>query len=436
MKMTTFQMITLIAFGMFMVLGIAIFSVFGGIAGNNGVGVVLVWGTADQQTMETLLAQLKSQNKTFRDVTYVQKSPTTYTSDLINAMASGAGPDLFLVTQDNIQSFANKVLPIPYNSVSQSAYTTAFIDEGQLFLTPTGSLALPFMVDPLVMYWNKNLFATAGVATPPQYWNGFLDLAPKITSIDAGSNVQQSAVALGEWQNIVHAKEILSTLFMQAGDSIVLRAADGSAQAVFGQTPANQASNPSQSALLFYTEFANPTKTTYSWNRSLLKSRDLFVAGNLAVYFGFSSEYKDIAAANPNLSFAVAMAPQIQGSTVHMTFGQLTGVAIARTARNAPGALLVAQGLVSQVSQQALALQTGMPSVRRDVALDTSANAATQVFAQSALITRGWLDPDSAQTDAMFKSMIESVLSGKADPAGAVAQSAQQMGLLTRQLQQ
>ncbi|MDB5224928.1 MAG: hypothetical protein JWO43_550 [Candidatus Adlerbacteria bacterium] len=419
-----------------MVLGIAVFSLYGGIGGTNSAGAVVIWGTADTETMDALLGTLRSQDKIFRDVSYFQKTSGTYTQDLIDAIASGQGPDLFLVSQSDILSFSNKVTPVPYSAVSQSAYTTAFIDEGNLFLTPTGALALPFMVDPLVMYWNKNLFASAGVPQPPLYWNDFLDLAPKITSIDAGSNVQQSAVALGEWQNISHAKEILATLFIQAGDPIVQRGAEGAPQAVFGLTPAGQATNPSQSALLFYTEFANPSKTTYSWNRALKLSRDLFTAGNLAVYFGFGSEYKLIAAANPNLSFAVAKMPQIQGSLVQMTFGQLTGVAIARTAHNPNGALLVAQGLASKTSQTLIAQQTGMPTVRRDVVVDTSANAASRVFVQSALIARGWLDPSPAQTDLVFKDMVESVLSGKTDPAGAVSQSSQQIGLLTRQLLQ
>ena len=121
--------------------------------------------------------------------------------------------------------------------MSQAQFTDSFIDEGQIFLTPNGALALPFSIDPLVMYWNQDIFASAGLAKPPQYWNDFLNIAPKITSLDAGQSVAKSAVALGEWSNVTNAKAILSSLFMQAGDPIVARNAAGQLVAVFGQMP-------------------------------------------------------------------------------------------------------------------------------------------------------------------------------------------------------
>ena len=73
---------------------------------------------------------------------------------------------------------------------------------------------------------------------------------------------------------------------------------------------------------------------------------------------------------------------------------------------------------------------TGMPPARRDVALDTAASAVTEIFARSALFSRGWVDPNSAATDGIFKLMIESVVSGKQEPAGAVSEAAQEFAQL------
>src|SRR6185369_6331845 len=131
--------------------------------------------------------------------------------------------------------FENKVRPIPYSTVSQSTYVSSYIDEGNLFLTPQGALALPFSVDPLVMYYNRDLLASAGVASAPQHWNDSLSLSPKLTSLDASQNVKRAAVSLGAWSNILHAKEILSTLFIQAGEPITARSAQGALVPVFGQ---------------------------------------------------------------------------------------------------------------------------------------------------------------------------------------------------------
>ena len=425
--MSVFQIISLAVSGFLLVGGIIIFALYGGAGGNssNVVGPVVVWGTVDTGVMGTLLDNLRQTDKTFQGVTYVQKKTTTYKDDLINALASGTGPDLFLVSQSDVVSFSDKLTTIPYTATPQASFESSFIDEAQLFETPQGLLAMPFTVDPLVMYWNKNLFASAGVAQPPRYWKEFLPLAPKITSIDAGSTVHRSAVALGEWSNIRHAKDILSTLFIQAGDTIVARQADGSLTTTFNTASAGNGTSQAESALLFYSEFADPAKTTYSWNRSLPNSFSAFVAGDLAVYMGLASDYRLLLAANPNLSFGVALLPQIEGNSVHATFGEMNALAVARNAKNPQGALTVALALAGAPAQTALLEQTGLPTVRRDLVIDTSNNAAGAVFVQSALISRGWLDPNPSLTDPLFEGMVESVLSGKGTPATSVSEAAQ-----------
>ena len=421
--MSTFQIIVLGVCAALILIGVGVFASFGGVLGGGSLGRVTIWGTADNNTIDQLITTLRSSDDAFQDVSYIEKDPATYHDQLINAMAAGTGPDLILLAHDELHSFEDKLLTIPYGMVSQTSFLNSFIDESQLFLTTEGELALPFIIDPLVMYWNRDLFASAGVALPPQFWNDFLTLAPKITSLDAGANVKKSAVALGQWQNIAHAKAILSTLFMQAGDRIVVRGQGGALDAVFGSTPSNAPSNPAESALRFYTEFANPSKTTYSWNRTLPLSTTAFTAGDVAVYFGFASEYPMIAARNPNLRFGVAKVPQIEGASNRITFGRLTGLAIPRNSGNPSGAAQIAQKLASSEAVSVLASLTGLPPVRRDVKVDTSSNAAMAVFADSALISRGWVDPSKAETDLIFKTMIESVISGRSDTGAAVGEA-------------
>jgi ABC-type glycerol-3-phosphate transport system substrate-binding protein len=329
MKMTPFQLILTGIFAVLILLGVGIFATKNSSSGGGPVGPVTLWGTAGVDTMEALLATLRQSDKvSFESVVYVEKNPSTFTSELVNAMATGNGPDLFLVSDADVSTFADKITPIPYSAVSQRDFTDAFIDEGQLFLTTQGALALPFSVDPWIMYWNRDLFASAGVAKPPTYWNDFLDMAPRLTSLDASGNIKKSAVALGEWSNVVGAKNIMALLLLQAGDAIVVRGETGALVSVLGRTPEGVQENPAASALQFYTEFANPSKTIYSWNRSLPNSQNSFVAGDLAVYLGPASDYPTITNRNPNLHFGVALVPQIEGNAVKLTFGRLTGVAI------------------------------------------------------------------------------------------------------------
>ena len=426
MNTSPFQLVVLGIFAVCILVGVGVFAISGGGRGNS-VGVVNIWGTLDSNVVDTALQALRQNDKTFQDTHYVQRPAATYTADLVNAMAAGQGPDLFLITQEYLIPFSNKIFTIPYSSVSQATYLSSYFDEGQLFLTPQGPQALPFVVDPLVMYWNKTLFSSAGIAQPPTQWNDLLPIAQKLTTLSGSQVITRSAVALGAWSNITNAKAILSTLFMQAGDQIVGRGADGTYQATFGMQLSGSAENPSGSALRFYTDFGNPGKQNYSWNRSLPNSANAFLAGTLAVYFGFASEYATLASRNPNLQIGVATVPQL--GTIASTYSRMTGVAISRSSQNPQGALAIAIRLTSQ-SGAAAAAAVGLVPARRDAAPDSTANAAAAVFGRSALIGRGWLDPSPAQTDALFGQMVESVTSGASTPTGAVSDAAQKLEAL------
>ncbi len=420
-----FQYIFIGIFAVSIVLGVAAFALYSAKSGNS-VGNVTIWGTVDGAVMTLVIAGLRGTDKSFQNVTYVYKNTASYEGDVVNAMASGLSPDIVLVSENNISIFADKLYQIPYASFPQSTYLSSYVDEAQLFLTSEGILALPLSIDPLVMYWNRDLLASAGVAQPPKYWNGVLSIVPKITVFDMQSNIQKSGISLGGWDNIAYAKEILSTLMMQAGNQIVVRGGDGYLDVLF-----NSSRNTS-SALQFYTEFANPSKTNYSWNRSMLLSRDAFSAGDVAMYFGFASDYQTIIKRNPNLHFGVALLPQIEGNTTHLTYGRMVGLAISRTAPNVAGALIIAQKLSSVVGITAVMQETGGPSVRRDIAQDTSASASATVFAQSALIARGWLDPSPIKTNEIFQTMINSVVNGKSQPSEAVSEASQALQALVQ----
>ncbi|MDE2071158.1 MAG: extracellular solute-binding protein [Patescibacteria group bacterium] len=432
-SMSTFQLLVIGAFIILAIVGVGAFAVFGGALGGSGVGPVVVWGTRSQDEMTTLIESLRSQNKAFEQVTYVEKDPSTYTKELVSAMAAGTGPDLFLIDQENLGAFVDKVGIIPYGAISQGTFANSYIDEGQVFLSPQGAYALPFLIDPMVMYWNRDLFAQAGLGQPPTLWSDFTKadgIPTKISAIDTSQNVKRSAVAMGAWDNVANAKAILSTLFMQSGDPIVGRdSSTGNLISVFGRTPSAAAENPASSALRFYTEFADPGKSTYSWNRALPLSTNAFVAGDVGVYFGFASEYQSLLQRNPNLHFGVDVVPQLQNAP-QMTYGLLTGVAISRTAHNVNGALVIAEALTAQTASAVEARTTGLPPARRDVQVDTSGNAAAATFVRSALIARGWLDPDPASTNSIFKGMINSVVSGASTPDAAVSDASQEMSQL------
>ena len=255
-------------------------------------------------------------------------------------------------------------------------------------------------------------------------------MALKLTKKDGSLNIRQAAAALGEFSNITNAKEIISALIMQAGSPITRRKGD-SIEVVL-QDKFGKPIIPAESAINFYTEFANPLKAFYSWNRSLPKSKEYFISGDLAVYFGFASELFDIQAKNPNLNFDVAYFPQAKESRKLLTYGKMLAFAIPKNSINKSAALQVAVTLSRKSAIQSLGEATGLPPVRRDLLAEKPENAYKTIFYDSALRAASWLQPEGKETTRIFQDMIESITAGRRATSEAVQKANEELRLLIK----
>ncbi|MBI2048817.1 MAG: extracellular solute-binding protein [Parcubacteria group bacterium] len=431
--MNLFQTGLLIIFSFFIIFGVLVFA---GIipffdSTPDGVGgEVVLWGTLPAVNIAAPLEELNRANEDVFSVRYVEKKAATFDTELVEALASGTGPDMILLPHEFIVRHENKIFPVPYSSFSARSFRDSFIEEGELYLKDDGIVALPFSVDPLVMYWNRGIFADAGRAAPPAEWSEFLTLAPLITKKDTSLNISQSLVALGDFLNIRNAKDILSTLILQAGNPIVEK--EGNTQRVTLRDQRGFVTPPAQSAFRFYTEFANPSKPIYSWNRSLPDSRDMFAAGDLAVYFGYAGERGALAAQSPRLNFDVAVVPQTKDADRKTTFGKMTGVAVLKNSRNAQTAFYAAFALTGKSFIDAFGKSSGLPPVRRDLLAEKprNADALTSVFYDSALISSAWLDPQPAETNRIFDAAVRNILSGRSTVGSAVSEAHESIAAL------
>jgi ABC-type glycerol-3-phosphate transport system substrate-binding protein len=311
-----------------------------------------------------------------------------------------------------ILRYRNKIYTIPYTVLPELTFKQTYIQEGELYLTETGALALPFNVDPLVMYWNRDIFNNAGLTKPPANWTEVSDLAIKLTQKDRTQNILRSGVALGEFRNVNNAKEIISALLLQAGNPIIKLSSAGEVASVLKDNLGYQKA-PAISALNFFTIFSNPTEKNYSWNRSLANSLDVFANGDLAIYFGLASDFLKIKNKNPNLNFAVASLPQIAGAKTYQTFGNMLGLAIMKDSANPAGTYTVLSSLTSADAVPFWKDILNLPSARRDILGQTETNAIKAVFNDSAVKSKGWLDPNNSKSSAIFQEMIESYTTGR-----------------------
>ncbi len=413
-------------FGFIAVLGLVLFANFQGFSsGGPQVGKVLIWGTLPSSDFNSALSTFREAHTEYASVSYVEQPAETFDRDLAEAIATGRGPDLVVITQEELLSAQGKLTLIPSSTLSERDFRDDYLPIHELYLTSNGTYGVPFLVDPLVLFYNRPILASAGAPRPPATWEAVTGLASAVNRQTDAQTVTQSLIALGTYENVENARAILSLLFLQAGYSISEPASAGmratlsdSKESVFGNSPA-------VSALNFYTEFANPGKTVYSWNRSLPLSRDAFVAGDLALYLGFASERNDLALANPNLDFDMAPAPSPSLTTTRISYGNAYAFAIPRASKNSDGALRAALTLSGKDGSYLFARATGMAPALRSELAPTKDDLFEPVYYPEALVARAWLSPAIEETDRIFATMVTNVLSGRESVASAISTATQ-----------
>ncbi|MEI6478775.1 MAG: extracellular solute-binding protein [bacterium] len=419
---STVQYVIIGIFVVFIVIGIVIFAGFTGNSnsGSGGSVQVSVWGVIPESAINNAVDKINTKAAGTVNISYKQHPLATFDNDLANAIAQGSGPDLVILPESNLLKDNKLFVTIPYTAIPQRTFQDTFASPASIFLTSKGITALPIIIDPLVLYWNKDIFATAGVPTPPSTWKDLTDLVPKLSNITTGKTILQSAISFGEYQNVKNAKEILLTLFFQAGNPIIQLQNDNLINITYSGGSGDNQANLVESALSFYTQFANPSSVAYSWNRSLSNSDDMFLRGKSATYVGYASEYPTLSSQNPNLNFDVSVIPQASGTTNSVTYAKVYGVAIVNASKNQQSALTNAEALVSSDFMGYFTDETGLPSVRISQLSAQNSNSAGEIFRRSILIGKDWLDPDPNSTNNYFQAMIESVDNGSSNVSDAV----------------
>jgi ABC-type glycerol-3-phosphate transport system substrate-binding protein len=391
--MSKFQLALLVVFGVFIVIAVILFSQSRG-SSSSAVNVS-VWGSLPQYEFSRLL-----------------ESSLLTQDDSVKYLAVGIAPDLIILPQEDLLREKSKLMLIPSESLKSADFVNTFIKHGEMFQTSLGTYALPFYIDPMVLYWNRDLLAKYGFSRAPMYWDEIYDYVSKINIKDGAGNITQTTIALGEARNIPHAKDILSLLMLQAGTPITAYQGERLRSTLLEGIGTAQI--PSVAALEFYTQFANPQKSFYTWNRSQTVAQTHFTSGKSAMYLGFASELPTLKAKNPTMDIGVSPVPQSRTSNKSLTISRLYGLAVSRSSKDGAGALTAALKLISKGVSESLTTATSFVPTRRDVLADKPSDPAQFTFYSVALQSTGWHDPDPSGTEKAFVELIESVTSGRA----------------------
>lgn len=432
MKLSLFQGILIGAFGLAALVGLFVFATYTGSSGQSAIGSVTIWGTLPRSELEAFITQVTQTNTDFKTVSYIEKNPTTLASDLAEAIATGNAPDLVLASQENLFALSKFVAPISFQSLSPNSFQSTFIQGAEVFTTAGGYYGVPFLVNPLVLFYNRSILSSSGVAQPPATWEALTGLVPSVAVFTPTRQVTRGLIALGTYSNVRNARGILSTLFLQTGTPLSKYSTGGLLAADLGVTSTTGVP-PGEAVVSFYTQFADPSKFSYTWNASLPDSRQAFQVGDLALYFGYASEARYLRQVNPNLSFAVSLLPQPATASAKRVYGLIYAFMIPRGAKNAAGAYQVAILLANPAAQAVAAGATGLAPANLNVLASPPADPSAAVAYSEALYTFGWLSPAASDTDAVFSGMIGNVISGRTNLEAALASAERFLSSLLQQ---
>src|SRR5574344_393612 len=160
--MKNFQTILMVIFGVGGIIGVFVFSGMinvGKDSKNELSGNIVVWGTLESSDFNKAISSILPSISKNLSVFYVSKNKDNYQSELIDAFARGKGPDLFLITQDMIIKNKDFIYTIPYKNYTEIDFRNKYIDGADIYLNGKGVIALPLVIDPLVLYYNNNMLA-------------------------------------------------------------------------------------------------------------------------------------------------------------------------------------------------------------------------------------------------------------------------------------
>ena len=394
---------------------------------------IIFWGFEDQEVYRLLFKDFQAAYS-YIDIEYVQKSPETYEKELLSAMASGQGPDVFAIKNSWLPRYQDKISPLPAKLMALKTYYDSFVDVAvQDFVADGNIYGIPWCVDTLALYWNKDFFNTVGIASPPKNWDEFVEDVQKITLNDENGNISRAGAAIGASSNVENATDILSLLMMQSGAKMI----ESKTRAGFNQETMvkGEQFKPGRDALEFYVNFSNPQYKAYTWNNRMDNSLNSFIQGKAAMIFDYSSAAEKISEQAPYLNFSIAPMPQVKDTNIAITYGNYWGESVWLGSKSPNEAWTFISWMASQNSQKRYLDLVKKPASRRDVVPLQENDPVLGVFAKQSLSARSWYQFDDAAIKEIFIQMIDSVFYSRATFNDAVERAAGQISSLMSEAQ-
>lgn len=416
--------------------GVLLFSSGGKPPTTSGEVELTWWKTFEESSnVQDFIADYQTLHKNVR-INFVKKDIATYEQDLIDAIASGQGPDIFSLHNDWLPKQSDKIAPMPDNLMSIRTYQETFVNVAASdFIKDNKIYAIPLSVDVLALYYNKDLLGSAGISQPPTTWPAVVANTEKLTKFTQPGQFALSGIALGTSNNVNRAVDILTLLMLQNGTQFY---STGNSSATFDQQQTNpsgnnQSYNPGAVALDFYTQFANPAKVSYSWNSKSDFSVDAFTQGKVAMMINYAYMQDAIKDKSPNLNWGVSAVPQPSEQGIKINYANYWGETVSKMSKNQAAAWDFLKFISQKPELEKYYAKHKLVSSRKDMLAAQASDTEIGVFAENALTARSVFKSDANLYEAVFMKLIDDVILRNFKSDTALHNAAAQINLNLRQ---
>ncbi len=267
------------------------------------------WGLwEDRNTVQGIIEDFQRENPHIT-IEYTKKDIKQYRQSLTTQLSEGSGPDIFRFHNSWVGMMQSYLSPLTSDVISPDVYKKTYFPVVSRDLIRNGGIyGVPLGFDSLALFVNTDIFEGAG-SSVPKTWDDFIIVAKELTVKDGAASIQTAGAALGTYDNITHAPDIIALLMAQNGTDF----------ANFKKTQTNVSQ-----ALEFYRAFASGEGSV--WNNTLDPSVIAFAKGNLAMYFGYSWDIFTLNELNKELKYSVHPVPSLPGRSMTVASYWVEGV--------------------------------------------------------------------------------------------------------------
>ncbi|HTY39477.1 MAG TPA: extracellular solute-binding protein [Candidatus Paceibacterota bacterium] len=384
-----------------------------------------VWGPfSDRQAFEAVVGQYQAVRSNVK-ISYTQIDESRYAETVLNALATGQGPDVFMVPNRALDKYKGLLVPVPPQTVGiqklESLFPTVveqdFVRGGQIY-------ALPFYLDTLALIYNKNALDQANIAQPPATWTEFQNVIPYLRTLNDAGQITKAAAAIGGSEKTVkNASDLLALLMQQNG--VPMTDPQGTRAVISASEKGS-----GLGALNFYLSFANAAAPAYTWNDAQPFSLDALGSGRVAMIFGYAADLDTLHRKNPLITFGTAPMPQTDVNNA-VNAARYWALGVSKQSKNAAwGWDFVATVATTDGMAKAYTDATKRLPALRTLISQKFDDVDLGVFAREALTARSWMQPDDAPVRDIMSGAVAGVLSGQFDSNQALRQMEDQISQL------